>query len=201
MTAAKGNRGSNDDRQTPRGALLQTAGPTRKWAKSMKRTLTLILGTLAAATLFGRLVYAVLVTADISEPAASAVYGLTPRRFWATAAAAVALVGWALAGWLCADPLIVWEPVTGDWGHGGLGRGVDRPRQRWIQFGHCHRWSRHRQRSTRCCRGTSAGANWHGPLRAGSGPLPPRRRGTRDGSERHEHPGLWFKRDSDATGP
>jgi hypothetical protein len=65
----------------------------------MKRTFTLILAALAAAALFGGLVYAVLMAAHVSEPAATTVYGLTPRRFWATAAAGLALVG-AVAGGL-----------------------------------------------------------------------------------------------------
>jgi len=44
----------------------------------MKRTFAIIFGTLAATALFGGLVYAVLVAAHISEPAATTVYGLTP---------------------------------------------------------------------------------------------------------------------------
>jgi hypothetical protein len=64
----------------------------------MKRTFTLILAVLAAAALFGGLVYAVLVAAHVSEPAATTVYGLTPRRFWATAAAGLALVGAIVGG-------------------------------------------------------------------------------------------------------
>ena len=47
--------------------------------KSMKRTFALILAALAAAALFGGLVHAVLVAAHVSEPAATTVYGLTPR--------------------------------------------------------------------------------------------------------------------------
>jgi uncharacterized protein DUF6223 len=64
----------------------------------MKRTFTLVVAALAAAVLFGGLVYAVLVAAHVSEPAAATVYGLTPRRFWATAAAALALVGVVTGG-------------------------------------------------------------------------------------------------------
>ena len=64
----------------------------------MKRTFTLILAALAAAALFGGLVHAVLVAAHVSEPAATTVYGLTPRRFWAAAAAALALVGVVIGG-------------------------------------------------------------------------------------------------------
>src|SRR4030095_8600476 len=47
---------------------------------------------------FGGLVYAVLVVAHVSEPAATTVYGLTLRRLWATAAAAVALLGVVIGG-------------------------------------------------------------------------------------------------------
>src|SRR5438105_11086378 len=64
----------------------------------MKRTFTLILAALAAAALFGGLVYAVLVAAHVSEPAAATVYGVTPRRLWATAAAGLALVGVVIGG-------------------------------------------------------------------------------------------------------
>ena len=64
----------------------------------MKAIFTLILAVLAAAALFGGLVYAVLVAAHVSEPAAITVYGLTPRRFWATAAAGLALVGAIIGG-------------------------------------------------------------------------------------------------------
>src|SRR6266542_4251072 len=60
--------------------------------KSMKRTFALILAALAAAALFGGLVHAVLVAAHVSEPAATTVYGLTPRRLWATTAVVLALV-------------------------------------------------------------------------------------------------------------
>ena len=64
----------------------------------MKRTLMLILAAFAAAALFGGLVHAVLVAAHVSEPAATTVYGLTARRLWATAAAALALVGVVIGG-------------------------------------------------------------------------------------------------------
>jgi hypothetical protein len=59
----------------------------------MKRTFTLILTAVAAAALFGGLVHAVLVAAHVSEPAATTVYGLTLRRFWATGAAGLGLAG------------------------------------------------------------------------------------------------------------
>ena len=59
----------------------------------MKRTFAIILAALAAAALFGGLVHAVLVAAHLSEPATTAVYGLTPRRLWATTVAALGLAG------------------------------------------------------------------------------------------------------------
>jgi uncharacterized protein DUF6223 len=64
----------------------------------MKRTFAIVLAAVAAAALFGGLVYAVLVAAHVSEPAATTVYGPTPRRLWATAAAAVAVVGVVIGG-------------------------------------------------------------------------------------------------------
>ena len=64
----------------------------------MKRTFTLILAALAATVLIGGLVHAVLVAANVSEPAATTVYGVTPRRLWATAAVGMALGGVVIAG-------------------------------------------------------------------------------------------------------
>jgi hypothetical protein len=65
---------------------------------NMKRTFVLILAALTAAGLFGGLVHAVLVAAHVSEPAATTVYGLTPRRLWATTVVVLALVGVVLGG-------------------------------------------------------------------------------------------------------
>jgi hypothetical protein len=70
----------------------------------MKRTFAVILAAVAAAALFAGLVHAVLVAAHVSEPAATTVYGLTPRRLWATAAAVVALVGVLIGGLALARP-------------------------------------------------------------------------------------------------
>ena len=64
----------------------------------MKRTFALILAGLAASALFAGLVHAVLVVADVSEPAAATVYGPTLRRVWATSVAMLALVGVAVGG-------------------------------------------------------------------------------------------------------
>src|SRR5436190_12811582 len=74
------------------------------WIKSMKRTFAIILVALAAVALFGGLVYAVLVAAHISEPAANTVYGPTSRRLWATAVAVMALAGALVGGLALARP-------------------------------------------------------------------------------------------------
>lgn len=58
----------------------------------MKRTLVLILAAVAAVAVFGWLVHMVLVAANLSEPAPTTVYGMTPRRLWATAVAVLALI-------------------------------------------------------------------------------------------------------------
>jgi uncharacterized protein DUF6223 len=70
----------------------------------MKRTFAIIFATLAAAALFGGLVYAVLVAAHVSQPAATTVYGLTPGRLWATTAAVLALAGVVIGGLALARP-------------------------------------------------------------------------------------------------
>ena len=70
----------------------------------MKRSFAIILAAVAAAALFGGLVHAVLVAANVSEPAATTVYGLTLRRLWATTAAAMALIGVVTGGLALARP-------------------------------------------------------------------------------------------------
>jgi hypothetical protein len=67
-------------------------------SKSMKRTFALILVAVAAAAVFGGLVHAVLVAAQVSEPAATTVYGPTPQRLWATTVVVLALVGVVVGG-------------------------------------------------------------------------------------------------------
>jgi len=64
----------------------------------LKRTFAILLAAVAAAALFAGLVHAVLVAAQVSEPAATTVYGLTPRRLWATTAAVLALVSVVVGG-------------------------------------------------------------------------------------------------------
>jgi hypothetical protein len=70
----------------------------------MKRTFAIVLAAVAAAALFAGLVHAVLVAAHVSEPAATTVYGLTPRRLWATTVAVVALVSVIMGGMTLARP-------------------------------------------------------------------------------------------------
>src|SRR5262245_50950712 len=70
----------------------------------MKRTFAIIFGALAAAALFGGLVHAVLLAAHVSEPAASTVYGVTPRRLWATTAVLLGLAGVVIGGLALARP-------------------------------------------------------------------------------------------------
>ena len=70
----------------------------------MKRTFAIILAAVAAAALFGGLVHAVLVVAHVSEPAATTVYGVTPRRLWAATVAVLALVGVVIGGLALARP-------------------------------------------------------------------------------------------------
>ena len=70
----------------------------------MKRTLAILLAAVAAAALFVGLVYSVLVAAHVSDPAATTVYGLTPRRLWATTVAVLALVSVVIGGLALARP-------------------------------------------------------------------------------------------------
>jgi hypothetical protein len=70
----------------------------------MKRSFVIILAALAAGALFAGLVHGVLVAAHVSEPAATTVYGLTPRRLWATTADVVALLGVLIGGLTLARP-------------------------------------------------------------------------------------------------
>jgi hypothetical protein len=70
----------------------------------MKRPFARILAALAAAAILAGLVHAVLVTAHVSEPAATTVYGVTPKRIWATTVAVLALVGVVVGGLALARP-------------------------------------------------------------------------------------------------
>ena len=70
----------------------------------MKRTFAFILAALAAAALLGGLVHAVLVAAHVSKPGATTVYGLTPRRLWATTVVVLALAGVGIGGMALARP-------------------------------------------------------------------------------------------------
>jgi Family of unknown function (DUF6223) len=78
-----------------------------------ERTFALILAALAAAAMFAGLVHAVLVAAHVSEPAAATVYGLTPKRIWATTVAVLALVGVVVGGLALARPAGRFGTVSG----------------------------------------------------------------------------------------
>lgn len=70
----------------------------------MKRTFAIILAGLAAAAVFGGLVYAVLVAAHVSAPSVTTVYGATPRRLWATTVAVMGLAGVLIGGMALGRP-------------------------------------------------------------------------------------------------
>jgi len=82
----------------------------------MKRSIVVILAAVAAAALFAGLVHAVLVAAHVAEPAATTVHGLTPRRLWATTAAALALAGVATGGLALTRPASRFGTASGPFG-------------------------------------------------------------------------------------
>ena len=82
----------------------------------MKRTLAIILAGLAAALLFGGLLHTALVAAHVSEPAATTVQGLTPRRLWATTAIVLALAGVVIGGLALARPASRFGTASGPLG-------------------------------------------------------------------------------------
>ncbi|GHO61770.1 hypothetical protein KSC_006620 [Ktedonobacter sp. SOSP1-52] len=67
--------------------------------KPVKQIFTFILALLAAAALFGGLVYAVLVAVHLSGPATETVYGPTTQRLWAGTAGVLGLAS-VVIGWL-----------------------------------------------------------------------------------------------------
>jgi hypothetical protein len=69
-------------------------------AKTVKRSLRIVLAAAVSVAIFGVLVHAVLVAAHLSEPAGTTVQGLTLRRLWATIAALLGLSGVIAGGWL-----------------------------------------------------------------------------------------------------
>ena len=80
----------------------------------MKRTVAILLTAVAAAALFVGLVHTVLVAGHVSESAATTVYGLTPRRLWATTVAVLALVSVVIGGLALVRP-------AGRFGSGSFG--------------------------------------------------------------------------------
>ena len=79
----------------------------------MKRTFAYILAALAAAALFAGLVHAVLVTAHVSDPAATTVYGMTSRRVWATTAVVFSLIGAVIGVLALARPASLFGTASG----------------------------------------------------------------------------------------
>jgi hypothetical protein len=71
----------------------------------MKRTFAIVFAAVVVAAVFAGLVHVVLVAAGLSEPAATTVYGVTPRRLWASTAAVLALVGVSIGGFALTRPL------------------------------------------------------------------------------------------------
>lgn len=69
----------------------------------MKRRVVVILA-IVVGVLFAALVYAVLIVAQVAEPAGTTVSGLTARRLWATLVAMVSLAGVVAAGLTLARP-------------------------------------------------------------------------------------------------
>jgi len=78
----------------------------------MKRTFAIVLATAVAAAVFAGLVHLVLVAAGLSAPAATTVYGVTPRRLWASTAAALALGGVSIGGFALTRPLSRFDTAT-----------------------------------------------------------------------------------------
>jgi hypothetical protein len=98
-TAGLGTCATRKNPAVPSRSIFSNTELIRRWIMGvMRRTLALILAALVAIALFVELVYAVLVAAHVSEPAATTVYGLTPRRLWATTVAVVALISVIIGG-------------------------------------------------------------------------------------------------------
>jgi hypothetical protein len=81
--------------------------------KSTKQIFALILAAVAAAALFVGLVHVVLVAAHVSEPAATTVNGLTPRRLWATTTGVLALISVVIGALALARPASLFGSASG----------------------------------------------------------------------------------------
>jgi hypothetical protein len=71
----------------------------------MKRAFAVLLAAVVVVAAFAGLVYGVLAAAHLAEPAATTVYGLTPRRLWATMVAVLGLLGVVIGGFALARPV------------------------------------------------------------------------------------------------
>jgi len=79
----------------------------------LKRLLALALAFLTAVVLSGGMVYVVLKAANVAEPAATTVYGLTEKRLWATIAAGLAVVSVVSGGLALARPVVRFRITAG----------------------------------------------------------------------------------------
>ena len=130
----------------------------------------------AAAALFGGLVHAVLVAAHVSEPAATTVYGLTPRRLWATTAAVLALVGVVIGGLALARPASRFGTASGRLGAiVALVAGLIAAVNGGLNLAVANGGPGTGNGVVGGAAALRAGADRPGPRRAGSGPLPPHR--------------------------
>jgi hypothetical protein len=82
----------------------------------MKRTIALTLAVLVATAVFGGLVHAVLTAAHLSAPSATTIYGVTPRRLWATSVVVLALAGVVIGGLALARPASAFGTSSGPLG-------------------------------------------------------------------------------------
>ena len=113
---------------------------------------------LAAAAMVGGFGLAAPAAAQVSAPAAAAVYAVTPKRAVASAAVVVGLIGAVIGGLALARSAASYRHrQRATRGHRGPGAGANRRRHRRAGRGHRRRWSRHRQRGGR---GLSSPWSW-----------------------------------------
>ena len=126
----------------------------------MKRTFTYILIALAACAIFVGLVHVVLVTAQLSRPATTTIYGPTTRRIWATTAAMLALISVIIGTRTFRQPTVGITPrKTKIWIFVAILSGLI---SLVNAFGNGQWWSRLWKRSSWCSSGFGTRANRYG---------------------------------------
>ncbi len=134
----------------------------------MKRTFTYILIALAACAIFAGLVHVVLVTAQLSKPATTTIYGPTTRRIWATTAAMLALVSVIIGVRTFRQPTVRMNPrKTKIRIFVAMLLGLIALVNAGAEFGKCQRWSRLWKWSSRSSSGFGTRANRHGSRSVG----------------------------------